>query len=82
CTGGIRCEKCSGWLLKEGFEDVAQLNGGIAAYCTDPKTKRESWERKKYGFDDRNMDATYQGEKTINGKGLVAGEPLESYDNL
>lgn len=32
CTGGIRCEKFSGWLLKEGFEDVAQLHGGIANY--------------------------------------------------
>ncbi|MEG0267782.1 MAG: rhodanese-related sulfurtransferase, partial [Carnobacterium sp.] len=30
CTGGIRCEKFSGWLLKEGFEDVGQLHGGIA----------------------------------------------------
>ena len=25
CTGGIRCEKFSGWLLNEGFEDVSQL---------------------------------------------------------
>src|SRR5699024_7680362 len=29
CTGGIRCEKFSGWLLKEGFKDVAQLHDGI-----------------------------------------------------
>ena len=27
CTGGIRCEKFSGWLLREGFQDVAQLHG-------------------------------------------------------
>jgi len=29
CTGGIRCEKFTGWLIKEGFEDVNQLKGGI-----------------------------------------------------
>ena len=29
CTGGIRCEKFSGWLVREGFEDVGQLHGGI-----------------------------------------------------
>ncbi|MBD5013434.1 hypothetical protein GUF47_23990, partial [Xanthomonas citri pv. citri] len=27
CTGGVRCEKFSGWLVKQGFEDVAQLDG-------------------------------------------------------
>ena len=29
CTGGIRCEKFSGWLVREGFKDVGQLHGGI-----------------------------------------------------
>ena len=37
CTGGIRCEKFSGWLKKEGFEDVAQLDGGIVTYGKDPE---------------------------------------------
>ena len=32
CTGGIRCEKFSGWLVREGFKDVGQLHGGIATY--------------------------------------------------
>lgn len=31
CTGGIRCEKFSGWLVREGFKDVGQLHG-IATY--------------------------------------------------
>ncbi len=39
CTGGIRCEKFSGWLVKEGFEDVAQLHGGIVTYGQDPQVK-------------------------------------------
>lgn len=29
CTGGIRCEKFSGWLVREGFEDVGQLHGEL-----------------------------------------------------
>ena len=36
CTGGIRCEKFSGWLVKEGFENVGQLHGGIATYVQRP----------------------------------------------
>ena len=32
CTGGIRCEKFSGFLLREGFDDVVQLDGGIVKY--------------------------------------------------
>ena len=39
CTGGIRCEKFSGWLVKEGFENVGQLHGGIATYGKDQKQK-------------------------------------------
>ena len=33
CTGGIRCERASGLLLKNGFTDVHQLEGGIVRYC-------------------------------------------------
>lgn len=32
CTGGIRCEKASAWLLHKGFKNVHQLNGGIIEY--------------------------------------------------
>ena len=30
CTGGVRCEKFSGWMVREGYKDVGQLHGGIA----------------------------------------------------
>lgn len=39
CTGGVRCEKFSGWLVKQGFEDVAQLDGGIVTYGKDPEVQ-------------------------------------------
>lgn len=32
CTGGVRCEKASGYLVNEGFKDVYQLDGGIVSY--------------------------------------------------
>ncbi len=39
CTGGIRCEKFSGWMKREGFGDVGQLHGGVATYGKDPVAK-------------------------------------------
>lgn len=41
CTGGIRCEKFSGWLVREGYEDVSQLHGGIVTYGKDPEVQGE-----------------------------------------
>jgi UPF0176 protein len=53
CTGGIRCEKLSGFLLKEGFTDVAQLNGGIVSYAKDPVVRGKGFEGRCYVFDER-----------------------------
>lgn len=53
CTGGIRCEKFTGYLLKEGFQDVNQLHGGIVSYGKDPKVKGHLWDGKCYVFDER-----------------------------
>ena len=39
CTGGIRCEKASSYLLHHGFKDVKQLKGGIIQYAQDVKTE-------------------------------------------
>ena len=38
CTGGVRCEKASSFLIKQGFKNVFQLNGGIIYYLE--KTKK------------------------------------------
>jgi UPF0176 protein len=53
CTGGIRCEKLSGFLLKEGFKDVSQLEGGIVTYGKDEETQGRYWNGKCYVFDER-----------------------------
>ena len=39
CTGGIRCEKASSYLLHHGFKYVKQLKGGIIQYAQDLKTE-------------------------------------------
>jgi len=53
CTGGIRCEKLSGYLRREGFEDVGQLEGGIIAYGQDPETRGRDFDGLCYVFDER-----------------------------
>lgn len=53
CTGGIRCEKLTGFLKREGFKDVNQLEGGIVSYGKDEQVKGRYWDGKCYVFDDR-----------------------------
>src|SRR5690606_24974437 len=50
CTGGIRCEKLSGFFLREGFKDVSQLDGGIVTYGKDPEVKGRLFDGKCYVF--------------------------------
>jgi UPF0176 protein len=51
CTGGIKCEKASALLLKEGFKDVYQLHGGIIKYGKEADGK--DFDGKCYVFDNR-----------------------------
>lgn len=51
CTGGVRCEKASGYLLSKGFKDVYQLNGGIVSYME--KYPNQNFLGKLYVFDSR-----------------------------
>lgn len=81
CTGGIRCEKFSGWLKREGFEDVAQLHGGIATYGKDPEVKGELWDGQLYVFDERIAVSINQVEHVIVGKDHFTGDPCERYVN-
>lgn len=53
CTGGVRCEKASGFLVKHGFTDVYQLFGGIVTYME--KYPNEDFKGKLYVFDERIM---------------------------
>ncbi len=53
CTGGIRCEKASAWMLKQGFKNVYQLDGGILNYLEKMPENESSWEGECFVFDDR-----------------------------
>lgn len=51
CTGGIKCEKASAYLLEQGFENVYQLHGGIIKYGIEEGG--EDFDGKCYVFDNR-----------------------------
>ncbi|MEQ1561118.1 MAG: rhodanese-related sulfurtransferase [Nitrospira sp.] len=51
CTGGVRCEKASGLLVREGFKDVYQLDGGMVTYME--KFPAQEFEGSLYVFDKR-----------------------------
>ncbi len=51
CTGGVRCEKASGFLVTQGFTDVYQLQGGIVSYME--KFPNKNFLGKLYVFDGR-----------------------------
>ncbi len=81
CTGGIRCEKFSGWLVREGFEDVGQLHGGIATYGKDPVAKGQLWDGQMYVFDERIAVPINQVERVVVGRDHFDGTPFERYVN-
>ena len=55
CTGGIRCEKASAYMLYRGFKEVYQLEGGIIHYANQVKDKglKNKFHGKNFVFDER-----------------------------
>ena len=53
CTGGIRCEKASSWMLQNGFEDVYHLKGGILKYLETQNRDESLWQGDCFVFDQR-----------------------------
>ena len=53
CTGGIRCEKASAYMLQQGFPEVYHLKGGILKYLEDIPTASSQWQGACYIFDER-----------------------------
>lgn len=81
CTGGVRCEKFSGWLVREGFKDVGQLDGGIATYSRDPEVRGDLWDGLMYVFDERISVPVNHNEHVIIGKDWFDDTPCERYVN-
>ena len=53
CTGGIRCEKATAYLLQQGFEGVHQLQGGILRYLDEIPEAESRWRGECFVFDQR-----------------------------
>jgi len=81
CTGGIRCEKASGFLLLNGFKDVYQLQDGIQTYME--KYPNEHFLGKLYVFDNRltiGFNTDDPAHKVV-GKCMHCGASSDSYVN-
>jgi UPF0176 protein len=53
CTGGIRCEKASSFMIAQGFGEVYHLEGGILKYLEEVPKEESLWEGECFVFDDR-----------------------------
>jgi len=53
CTGGIRCEKASAYLLSRGFAEVYHLKGGILNYLEAVPEAESRWRGECFVFDER-----------------------------
>ncbi|MEM7718658.1 MAG: rhodanese-related sulfurtransferase [Pseudomonadota bacterium] len=53
CTGGIRCEKATNYLMAEGVEDVFHLRGGILKYLEQVPKDQSAWTGECFVFDGR-----------------------------
>ncbi len=53
CTGGVRCEKSTAFMKREGFDEVYHLKGGIINYFQETGNKDGKWRGKLFVFDDR-----------------------------
>lgn len=62
CTGGIRCEKASAFMLNEGFDEVYHLQGGVLKYLEEMPPEESTWEGECFVFDNR-VSVDHQLEK-------------------
>jgi UPF0176 protein len=53
CTGGIRCEKASSFMLSQGFQEVYHLKGGILKYLEEVPSEESLWQGECFVFDER-----------------------------
>jgi UPF0176 protein len=82
CTGGIRCEKLSAYMLRLGFSEVYQLKGGIINYSHNPNTRGKYFLGKCYVFDERiSVPVNFSDEYTVTGKCHHCGKPTDRYVN-
>lgn len=77
CTGGVRCEKASGYLLKHGFKNVHQLDGGMVSYME--KYPAQNFKGAMYVFDNRVVVDYDGGKHEVIGVCTGCGDKTENY---
>jgi UPF0176 protein len=80
CTGGIRCEKASAYLLHRGFKNVYHLEGGIIHYARTVKEKglENKFKGKNFVFDDRLGERI---SSAVIARCHQCGEPADTHTN-
>lgn len=76
CTGGVRCEKMSAYLMSHGFTNVFQLDGGIHSYME--KFPGQDYLGTLYTFDQR-LTMDFGGEREVIGACRLCGTTTEAY---
>lgn len=80
CTGGIRCEKASAWMLHNGFKNVFHLEGGIIQYANKVKEEKltNKFKGKNFVFDGRLGETV--GDEVIS-VCHQCGQPSDTHTN-
>ena len=79
CTGGIRCEKASSYLLSQGFDKVYQLDGGILRYLEEITPEESLWKGECFVFDGR-VSVNEHLEKGEYEQCYACRRPVSCYD--
>jgi UPF0176 protein len=79
CTGGIRCEKASSYMLQEGFKEVYHLEGGILKYLEEIPPEESMWNGECYVFD-RRVSVNHGLEPGRFEMCRACGYPLEAHE--
>ncbi len=79
CTGGIRCEKASAFLLEQGFDAVFHLRGGILGYLEQVPEEQSTWEGECFVFDNR-VAVTQRLEKGSYDQCYACRHPVSEQD--
>jgi len=75
CTGGIRCEKATSWLIDEGVEGVHHLKGGILKYLETVPEDESRWNGECYVFDKR-VSVGHGLEQGVHSACAACGRPV------
>ncbi|WAC74191.1 rhodanese-like domain-containing protein [Roseateles sp. SL47] len=78
CTGGIRCEKLSGWMLDQGLQ-VRQLEGGIVNYFEQMPDAEADWLGECFVFDKRIAIDTQRRETATTAEDVYGDDPAEAW---